>query len=168
MKNESKAGESPFRSIEQRNSPLDNLGCDNTLLRIEVGGGLINQVNVSWLAKAEADGYTLKLTTRQMGDLLVKELVQKQWLRHISLELRMDIGSTDLSEEKIFDSALEAGTDLLWLVADHELRNVNILLIRFPQPSEHCDESGLASSILSQHDNDLGVCERSWLHVKLK
>ena len=40
------------------------------MLRIEVGRGLVDKVDVSRLAKRHSDGHTLKLTTRKGCDLI--------------------------------------------------------------------------------------------------
>lgn len=42
-------------------SPLDDLGRHDALLRVQVGGGLVDQVHVGRLAQAERDGHTLQL-----------------------------------------------------------------------------------------------------------
>lgn len=53
----------------------DDLGADNTLLRVKVSGRLIDQVDVGWNTKCKDDGDSLQLTTRQVLDLLVDDVV---------------------------------------------------------------------------------------------
>ena len=50
--------------------PFDDLGGMKTLLRIEVGRRLIDQVDVGGLAQAERQSHTLQLTSGQVLHLL--------------------------------------------------------------------------------------------------
>ena len=54
---------------------LDNLGADEPLLRVQVGGGLVNQVHVGRLAEAQRHSHTLQLTARQVLHLLVDNVI---------------------------------------------------------------------------------------------
>lgn len=49
-------------------STPSHLAAGYSLLRVEVGGRLVDQVHVSRRAQAERDGHTLQLTTRQRRD----------------------------------------------------------------------------------------------------
>jgi len=49
-----------------------DLGGGQTLLRVEVGRGLVNEVDISSLAERQDDGNTLKLATGQVLDLFAK------------------------------------------------------------------------------------------------
>ena len=44
-----------------------HLGGDDTLLRVEVGTGLVDQVDVRWLTQAHGDGHALELTPWEEG-----------------------------------------------------------------------------------------------------
>jgi hypothetical protein len=50
----------------RRSGPLDDAGGDNALFRVEVGGRLVNQVNIGGLAQAQHNGHTLQLAARQV------------------------------------------------------------------------------------------------------
>ena len=53
------------RLLGVQHEPLDHLGGDQTLLGVEVGRRLIDQVDVGRLAEAQADGGPLELTAGQ-------------------------------------------------------------------------------------------------------
>lgn len=67
---------------------LDYACSNDTLLGVQVGGRLIDQVDVGGHTQGQHDGNTLKFTTGQMLDFLVDEVVQLQGLHNIGLELR--------------------------------------------------------------------------------
>ena len=61
----------------------------------------------------------------------------------------------------------ELGGDLLWLVADIELRDLGALVvIWWEHACQHPDEGGLAGAILPQHDQDLTVGEGPFLNIQ--
>ena len=49
--------------------PLDDLGGVESLLRVEVGGGLVDEVDVGRLAQAQRQGHALQLATGQVLNL---------------------------------------------------------------------------------------------------
>mmetsp|Transcript_6980 Transcript_6980/g.7817 ORF Transcript_6980/g.7817 Transcript_6980/m.7817 type:complete len:322 (+) Transcript_6980:839-1804(+) len=79
----------------------------------------------------------------------------------------MDVSASDLLVQELAHAPLELGRNLLWLVRHMQLRNC-LTAIRFRETSQHPDERGLARTILSQHDNDLGVAEASSLNGQLE
>lgn len=135
---------------------LDDARGNDTLLRVEVGRGLVNEIDVGGHTERENDGNTLQFTTGQILDLLVDEVIELQGLDDISLELRRQERLLDLLEEQLADSALKLGSDGLRLHADLHLGYI-CLGVRLKGTSEQATESGLASSVLSHHDDDFGV-----------
>ncbi len=60
----------------------------------------------------------------------------------------------------------EFGGDLLWLHADVELRQLNEVVVGLEDPGQEPDESGFACPVLSQHDQNLRVCEVALLDLQ--
>lgn len=141
---------------------LDDPGGNDTLLGVEVCRRLIDQVDIGWDTQGQDNGNTLQLTTRQVLDLLVDEVVHLQWLVDIGLELRAQEGGLDLLEEQLAHGTLELWHDLLGLHADVHLRHL-LVVIRLNRTCKHLTESGLSGTVLSHHDNDLGVSELAGL-----
>lgn len=75
-----------------------------------------------YLPQADGEGHPLQLPSREVEDLLVKQILHLQWFQYVCHELRVDVGITNLVVQKLPDSAREFGTDLLWLVAHIHLR----------------------------------------------
>ena len=46
--------------------PFDDSGGHQSLLRVQVGRRLVDQVNVSWFPQTQSEGDSLQLTTRQV------------------------------------------------------------------------------------------------------
>lgn len=57
------------------NEALDDAGGDNTLLGVEVGGRLIDNVDISGHTQSQDDGHSLQFTARQMLDFLIDEII---------------------------------------------------------------------------------------------
>jgi hypothetical protein len=146
---------------------LDDLGGNDTLLRVEVGGRLINKVDIGRSTKGQNDSNTLQLTTREVKDLLVNEIVYPEWLVNVGLELWVEEGGSDLLEEELTDSSGELGVDGLRLHGNVELWHL-LSIIWFLNTSQHLTESGLSSSVLSHHDNNLRVGELTTLDVQFE
>ncbi len=146
---------------------LDDTGSDNALLRVEVSRWLIDQVDISWDTKGENDGNTLQFSSRQVLDLLVDEVVQLQWLDNISLELWRQELLLDLLEKELANTSLELWSDGLWLHGNLHLWNPSSS-IWLNGTSKHLTESGLSSSVLSHHNNDLGISEITLLNAKVE
>ena len=144
---------------------LDDTGSNDTLLGVEVGTGLIDQVDVGRHTQSQDDSNTLQLTTRQVLDLLVDEVVHLEWLVDISLELGAQEGSLDLLEEELADGTLELGCNCLGLHGDAHLGDLGGA-VRLNSTSKHLTEGGLSGTVLTHHDDDLGVVEVSSLDVQ--
>lgn len=54
---------------------FDDAGCDDTLLGVEVGRRLVDNVNVGRQTEGQNNGHSLQFTTGQMLDFLVDEIV---------------------------------------------------------------------------------------------
>lgn len=146
---------------------LDDTGSNNTLLGIEVSGRLVNEVDISWDTKGENDGNTLQFSSGQVLDLLVNEIIELQWLDDISLELwRQELG-LDLLEEELADGSIELWSDRLWLHGDLHLWHL-AGSIWLDSTGQHLTESGLSGSVLSHHDDNLGISEVSLLNVEVE
>lgn len=135
---------------------LDDLGSHNTLLGVEVGTGLVNDVDVGGLSEGQDNGDTLKFTTRQVLDVLVNKAVQLEGLDDLGLELRKQEGGSDLLEEELANGTLKLGVDGLRLHGDGHLGHLGST-IGLERTSQHLTESGLSGTVLSKHDNDLRV-----------
>ncbi len=59
--------------LGMQNVSLDDLGGNNTLFRVQVGRGLIYQINIRGFAQRQDDGNSLQLSSRQMQNLKSKE-----------------------------------------------------------------------------------------------
>ena len=88
-----------------------------TLFRVEIGGRLVNEVHVGRFTKAEGHGHTLQLSSRQVLNFLVHEVVHLQRLDDVRDELRMDVRVPDLIVEQHSHCTLGLGTNLLRFVA---------------------------------------------------
>lgn len=53
--------------------PLDDPGSHQSLLRVQVGRRLIDQVNISWFPQTQSESDSLQLTTRQVLHLRGEE-----------------------------------------------------------------------------------------------
>lgn len=140
-------------SLGVHDESLDDTGSNNTLLGIEVGRGLIDQVDVGWNTESENDGNTLQFSSGQVLDFLVNEVVKLQWLDDIGLELRRQELSLNLLEKQLADAALKLWCNRLRLHADLHVWNPSGA-IRLDGTSQHLTESCLSCSILSHHDDD--------------
>lgn len=58
---------------------LDDLGDNHSLLRVEVGGWLVNQINIARLSEAKDQGDSLKLSSGQSLDIIVQNILHLQW-----------------------------------------------------------------------------------------
>lgn len=146
---------------------LDDPGSDNTLLRVEISGRLIDEVDVGRKTKGKNDSHTLQLTTREGLHFLIDELVQLQRLDDVGLELREEESSLDLLEKKLTNGTFELWGDLLRLHAD--LHTGDFLITVWVQStSEQLAESRLARTVLAHHDNDFRVSEITSLNAEME
>lgn len=97
---------------------LDDARGNDALLGVEVGGGLVDEVNVCGHAERQDDGDTLQFTTGQVLDFLVDKVIELEGLDDIGLELRVQEGLLDLLEEELADGAVKLWSDGLGLHAD--------------------------------------------------
>ena len=155
------------RLLGVHDEALDDARGDDTLLGVEVGRGLVDQVDVGGHAEGEHDGDALQLTTGQVLDLLVDEVVEVQGLDHVRLELGRQEHGPDLLEEELAHGALELGRDGLRLHADGHLRHAG-LAVRLQGAREHATEGGLSGTVLAHHDDDLRVSEATGVDAELE
>lgn len=57
------------------------------LLRVEVGGRLVDEVDVGRLPERQGDGHALQLSSRQVLNLVVDDVGDAQRLHHVRHEL---------------------------------------------------------------------------------
>lgn len=146
---------------------LDDTGSNDTLLGIQVGRRLVNEVDIGGHAQREDNGNTLQFTTGQVLDFLVNEVIELQGLDDIGLELGRQEGLLDLLEEELADGTVELGGDGLGLHADLHLRDA-ALAVGLESTGQETTEGGLASSVLTHHDNNLGVSEVTAVNAQLE
>ena len=146
---------------------LDDTSSNDTLLGVQVGRGLVNQVDVSGHTQGQDNGDTLQFTTRQVLDFLVDEIVHLQGLVDIGLELRRQESRLDTLEEELADGTSELGSDFLGLHADVHLGNAD-KAIGLQCTSKHLTESGLSGTVLTHHDDNLGVSKLSGLDLQVE
>jgi hypothetical protein len=70
------------------NPTFHDFSSQNTLLRIEIGRRLVDQVNVARLGETEHERNALQLTTRQGLDIVLKKLLDVKWHNYFRLENR--------------------------------------------------------------------------------
>lgn len=103
---------------------LEDSGTDHSLLAVEIGGGLIDQVGHGSLGEGQDDGHSLQFSTRKLLDFIVDDVVESKGLGDFRDKVGVQPGLVDLSVEQISDGALELGRDGLGLVAHVELGEV--------------------------------------------
>mmetsp|Transcript_10961 Transcript_10961/g.37287 ORF Transcript_10961/g.37287 Transcript_10961/m.37287 type:complete len:249 (+) Transcript_10961:636-1382(+) len=109
------------RLLGVHDESLNHLCGHDALLRVEVGGGLVDEVDVRRLAQAEREGHALELPAREVHHVLVNERVHIEGLHHVRNELRVHVHVADLLVKQRAHRAVELGRDLLGLVAHVEL-----------------------------------------------
>ncbi len=142
------------RLLRVQDEALDDLRRHDALLGVEVGRGLVDEVDVGGLAQAERERDALQLSAREVLDLLVDDGVEVQRLHHVAVELRVCVCLLDLGEEQGAHGALEGRADLLRLVGHGEALDLRLRLaglhVRLEQAREHADEGRLACSGIGQ------------------
>lgn len=122
------------REVKAR-APLDDPGCHQSLLGVQVGRGLVDQVDVGRFAQTQCEGNSLQLTTGQVlhlqaetGDtpvvnrrlripaggettwcltyILVNDALNLHGLHDVGDELRVGVGVSDLLVQQSSDAAL--------------------------------------------------------------
>jgi hypothetical protein len=155
------------RLLSVHDETLDNAGSDDTLLGVEVGGGLVDQVDIRGLTECEDDGHTLQFSSGQVLDLLVDEVVDTKGLVDVGLELGVQERGADLLEKKFSDGSGELGVDLLRLHRDAHLGYL-LAVIGLLGSRKHSAECRLSGAVLSHHDNNLRVCERTGVNAEVE
>lgn len=146
------------RTLGVHDEALDDSSGDDTLLRIKVRRRFVNEVDFRRRAESENNGHTLQFTTRQVLDFLIDKVFQLERLDNIGLELRREECLLNLLEEELADSTFKLRGNSLWFVGDIHAWH-RALAVWFDGASKETAESGLASTILPHHDDDLRVCE---------
>lgn len=146
---------------------LDDTRGDNTLLGIEVGGRLVDDVDVGGHTEGEHDGDTLQFTTGQVLHLLVDEVVHLEGLVDVGLELRVDEGGLDALEEELAHGTLELRGDLLGLHGDVHGRDL-LVVVGLEGTCKHLTESCLTSTVLTHHDQNLGTGEGTGVDLEVE
>jgi hypothetical protein len=146
---------------------LDNTRGDDTLLGIEVGRGLVDEVNISRDTESKNNGNTLQFTTGQILDLLINEVIKLEGLNNVGLELGGQERLLDLLEEQLANSAIELGGNGLGLHADSHLGDA-LLAVGLEGAGQETTEGCLSSTVLTHHDNDLGISEVTSFDVELE
>ena len=100
------------------NEALDDAGRDDTLLGVEIGAWLVNEVDVGWHTESEYDGDTLQFTPGKVLHFLVNEVIELEGFVDVCLKLRVQERGLDLLEEELADCACELRGDLLRLHGD--------------------------------------------------
>mmetsp|Transcript_9373 Transcript_9373/g.28171 ORF Transcript_9373/g.28171 Transcript_9373/m.28171 type:complete len:354 (+) Transcript_9373:2157-3218(+) len=154
------------RLLAVHDESLDHLSGNNTLLGVQVGGGLVDEVHVGGHAQAHGDGHSLQLSSRQVLHLLVHQLLNPHGLHHVGHELGVHVRVADALVQQVAHGASEFGADLLGLVRDVEAWHLHKVVVRLQHARQQPDEGRLACSILPQHNDNLGVCEGSLFHIE--
>mmetsp|Transcript_16970 Transcript_16970/g.36917 ORF Transcript_16970/g.36917 Transcript_16970/m.36917 type:complete len:509 (-) Transcript_16970:689-2215(-) len=155
------------RLLGVHDEPLDRLGGDDALLGVEVGGGLVDEVDVRRLPQAHRDGHALQLAAGEVLDVLVHEALDLHGLHDVRVELGVHVALADLGVQHGAHAHLALGGDLLGLVAHVELGDLlPRVVVRRQHARQHADERRLARAVLAEHDEDLRVGEVALLHVQ--
>lgn len=96
--------------------------------------------------------------------LLIHDIIDKERVHDVRLELRMDVSVTDFLMEQLTDGALMLGADLLGFVGDIELGNFVGAFVGLETAGKHPDHRRLARSVLAEHDDNFRVAEFALLH----
>eukprot|EP00970_Alexandrium_tamarense_P017896 scaffold12330_cov117-Alexandrium_tamarense.AAC.1 len=71
-----------MQSFGMHDEPLDSLGTVDTLLTIQVGTGLINEVHISGSTQGQTDGKPLQLSTRMVLHSIIHQWIHRKRLSH--------------------------------------------------------------------------------------
>ena len=82
--------------FRMKDEALDDLGGDDTLFRVEVGRGLVNQINIRGLPHAQYKGHTLQLSSRQVLHHVVDDWLNCKGFGDVSHKLGVEVGVFDL------------------------------------------------------------------------
>mmetsp|Transcript_62608 Transcript_62608/g.147236 ORF Transcript_62608/g.147236 Transcript_62608/m.147236 type:complete len:458 (-) Transcript_62608:690-2063(-) len=100
---------------------LDHTRTEEALLRVQVSGGLIDEVDVGGLAQTQHNRRPLELAAGEVLDVVVDDVFHVERLDHVGDELRVDVRVPDLRVQQLADGAFELGRDLLGLVGHVQL-----------------------------------------------
>ncbi|RNA22291.1 hypothetical protein BpHYR1_026732 [Brachionus plicatilis] len=149
------------------NKSLDHFGGMQPLLRVQIGGRLVDQIDIGRLAKTNGQSHSLQLATGQVADLLVDDVVDLQRFEHVRVELGMRGGVAYPHMNELTNCALELGTYLLGLVGNVQFGHLGVT-VRVQIAGEHANQSGLAGAVLAKQYNYFRVCERAALDLERK
>lgn len=108
-------------SLRAHDELLDNLTCDNTLLRVEVCRRLIDQEDIGRNTQHKGNGNTLQLSSRQTGqsvpvitrysrlDILINNVLDVEGFQDVAVELRVHVHSLDSLQQQRSDGSGEFG-----------------------------------------------------------
>ncbi len=86
--------------------PLDDLGGDDTLLRVEISRGLVDEIDVCGLSEGEGDGNALQLSSREMDHLLIDQILDLKRFVDVGLELSVAQRRSDLLVQQLSHRSL--------------------------------------------------------------
>lgn len=155
------------RFLGMHDETLDDSCSDDTLLRVQVGAGFINYIDISWDAKSENYSNTLQFTTGKVLDFLVDEVINIERLIDVGLELRRQESCFYALEEQLSNSTLEFRCDFLWFHADVHRRD-GCAAIWFLRSSKHFAKCCFPGPVLSHHYNDFRIGEFPRLDGEMK
>mmetsp|Transcript_15214 Transcript_15214/g.14789 ORF Transcript_15214/g.14789 Transcript_15214/m.14789 type:complete len:249 (-) Transcript_15214:864-1610(-) len=155
-------------SLRINDPPFHDFGATNSLLRVQVGARLIDQVDITGFPEGQHNGHTLELSSRQLLDLVVQQGLNVQRNQHFRLKQRSFPRLLQFRVEKVLNTTNKLWSDFLRLVADIQLGHDNVCIIGLQKASKDFDESGFASTILAKHHNDLGLSELPAFHVEFE
>ena len=138
--------------LRMHDEALDDTCTYDTLLRIEVGGRLVDQVNVRRQAQSHDDSHTLQFTTGQILYFLVNEVIELERLDNVGLELGRQECLLDPLEKELADSAFEFRSDGLRLHTDPHLGD-SLGAIWLERTRQESTEGGLSGTVLALFHN---------------
>lgn len=142
-------------SLGVHNPAFHDTSGKNTLFRVKVRRGFINQVQIARLGECDNQSDTLKLTTRQSLHLIVEKRLDIKRDEHFSTEERRIPSVSKLQSEQIANRTLELGCNRLRLVRDVESRQLKFLIVWLEYTCEYLDHGGLTCTVLAKHDDGL-------------
>lgn len=118
-------------TLGRHNPSLHDLGGNDTLFGVEIGTGLINEINIAALSESEYNSHTLELTTRKSLHIVVQNLLNLEGLKYFSLEDSGLPGLLKFEVEQVSDRAFEFRSNKLGLVGNTKLGDLSFLVIGF-------------------------------------
>jgi len=116
-------------TLGRHNPTLHDLGGNDTLFGVEIGTGLINEINIAALSESEYNSHTLELTTRKSLDIVVQNCLNLEGAKDFSLEDSGLPGLLKFKVEQVSDRAFEFRSNELGLVGNTKLGDLSFLVI---------------------------------------